>query len=499
MNKNNISRRQFIHSSGVVMVGTSAMLAGCGGGSSPEPTPAPTPSPTPTPTPAPTPTPTPVDDGVVTITPQDKSLVFIMLDGGNDSFNMLVPTTIGAYNDYKNSRGDLAIAKEKLLALNNFKDKNNKTFGLHPSLPKVANLFNQNKLSFVANIAPLVEPLTKAEFKAGSKPVPLGLMSHSDQFKHWQTSRPTERSNSGWFGTFADVLQPSKADNAISMNISLAGSNIMQNGKDAREYAVTAKGSVGLSVKRTDKPELVALNNVLIKGFDSMLAADYSSAFDTTYIDGIRHAQAQHETFKAAIDRVNINTSFKSKDGKESELASQLKMVAKSIAAAPQLGMRQQTFFVRYIGWDHHSELLNNHQRMLSVLDDALAAFQSSLKELGVEDRVVTFTGSDFGRSLTSNGNGTDHGWGGNTLVMGQDVTGGKIFGDYPELTLGDANPLDVGGGVLIPTTATDELYAELALWFGVDKVDLPKLFPNLDKFYDNSKTELPLGAIADT
>lgn len=490
MKQKNITRRQFLHTSGVVMVGASTVLAGCGGGSSKKPEPTP-----PTPPAPPTPPPPPVDNEI-NITPQNKSLVFIMLDGGNDSFNMLVPTTTAAYNDYKNSRGDLAIGKSSLLPLANFKDSKGKDFGLHPSLPKTKALFEQNKLAFVANIAPIVEPVTKAEFSAGSKPLPVGLMSHSDQFKHWQTSRPSERINDGWFGTFADILQKDKADNAISMNISLAGSNIMQNGKEAREYAVTDKGSVGLNVKRTDKPQLVALNNVLMGGFDRMLAADYDSAFDTTYIDGIRHAQAQHETFKAAIDKITLSTNFKSSDGKESPLAAQLKIVAKSIAAAPTLGLSQQTFFVRYIGWDHHSELLSNHQRMLGVLDDALSAFQLALTELGVADKTLTFTGSDFGRSLTSNGNGTDHGWGGNTLIMGNDVNGGKVYGTYPELTLGSANPLDVGGGVMIPTTATDELYAELAVWFGVEKSDLPKLFPNLGNFYDNNQAQLPLGVI---
>ncbi len=488
MNKKKFTRRQFLHSSGVVMVGASTILAGCSGSDKKaEPTP-------PTP-PEPAPTPPPVDDEL-NITPQNKSLVFIMLDGGNDSFNMLVPTTTGTYNDYKNSRGDLSIARNKLLPLNGFTDSNNKSFGLHPSLPKTKALFEESKLAFVANIAPLIEPVTKSEFVAGSKPLPVGLMSHSDQFKHWQTSRPSERINDGWFGAFADVLQKSKADNAISMNISLAGSNIMQNGKEAREYAVTKDGSVGLKVKQNDNPNLRALNDVLSGGFDKMLAVNYSTAFPKTYIDGISHAQAQHETFKAAIDKINVSTDFKSQNGQESDLASQLKMVAKSIAASGDLGMQQQTFFVRYIGWDHHSELLNNHKGMLTVLDDALSAFQTALKELGIEDKVVTFTGSDFGRSLTSNGSGTDHGWGGNTLVMGQDVDGGKIYGEYPEITLGNANPLDVGGGVFIPTTATDELYAELALWFGVDKNDLPKLFPNLGNFYDVTKPEAPLGVL---
>lgn len=489
MNNNDISRRKFIQSSGLAMIGTGAILSGCGSnGDTVQPSMPPKPQPT-----------LPVDDGELTITPQQKSLVFIMLDGGNDSYNMLIPTSNSDYNEYKQSRGSLAIDQAELLSLNNFTDGNNKSFGLHPSLPKTKRLFENKNLAFIANVAPLIEPITKAEFIAGAKPVPLGLMSHSDQFKHWQTSRPAERLNTGWFGSFSDVLQKSLPNDGVSMNISLAGSNIMQNGQQTREYSITSKGSVGLKVKRHDQPHLEALNTVLQGGFDKTMETSYPNAFSHTYIEGIRYAQTQHETFEAATESISVNTDFSSRTGEESDLAAQLKMVAKTIAARNKLGMSQQTFFIRYIGWDHHSELLNKHREMLGVLDDALAAFQSSLNELDIADNVITFTGSDFGRSLTSNGNGTDHDWGGNTLVMGTHINGGKIYGEYPKLSLGQENPLDIGGGVLIPTTATDEIYAELALWFGVDKQDLGKLFPNLKNFYDNNSKLPPLGAVSPT
>lgn len=138
---------------------------------------------------------------------------------------------------------------------------------------------------------------------------------------------------------------------------------------------------------------------------------------------------------------------------------------------------------MRYIGWDHHDELLETHASMLAVLSQALGAFQSALEDMGLADRVVTFTGSDFGRTLTSNGNGSDHGWGGNTLVMGGPIVGGRIFGNYPVLGLGDDNPLDVGDGVLIPTTSTDQLYADLSRWFGVQDAALTEILPNLRRF----------------
>ena len=416
----------------------------------------------------------------LTIRPQQKALVFIMLDGGNDSYNMLVPTDERRYRDYRNTRSNLALSRHQLLPLQGM------PYGLHPAIPEIQKLFNQNKLSFIANIGPLIEPVSKQRYMNGSALLPLGLMSHADQFKHWQTSRPGERLNRGWFGYFADVLQRDKAADQVSMNISLAGSNIMQNGVVSRQYAIKHSGSVGLEISERPTP----LNRAIEASFETLLNTQYPhDPFKQTYLAITREAQAQHEVFRKATNPAQVNTHFSS-----SELSQQLKMVARAIHSAERLGMAQQTFFIRYIGWDHHDELLNNQARMLGVLSKALGEFQAALTELGVANRVVTFTGSDFGRTLTSNGNGSDHGWGGNILVMGEAINGGEIFGKYPSLQLGHSNPLDAGDGVLIPTTATDQLYAELSMWFGVNKRDLSVLFPNLRNFYDVTGADAPLG-----
>lgn len=416
------------------------------------------------------------------IKPARKALVFVMLDGGNDSFNMLVPTDKIAHSQYADTRADLALSRRELLPLDAPKDRLGRRFGLHPSMPELAELFDQKRLSFVANVGPLVQHLRKEQFYDGSAQLPLGLLSHADQFKHWQTSRPDLRVNDGWFGFFADELQPSKSAHEIGMNISLAGNNIVQNGRIDQPYSITDQGSVGLYIKE-EKNEL---NDVLLDSFNSLMRADHrGDPFRETYLRLTREAQAKHETFKAATRGIKVPGRFPASD-----LAQQLRMVARTIAASDRLGQHQQTFFVRYIGWDHHDELLANHARMLGVLSEALGAFQTALDEMDLADRVVTFTGSDFGRTLTSNGNGTDHGWGGNTLVMGNAVRGGRILGDYPELGLGNDNPQDVGDGVLIPTTATDQLYADLSLWFGVQEPALSTLFPNLARFADISGGE---------
>lgn len=414
--------------------------------------------------------------GAEVITPQKKALVFVMLDGGNDSFNMLVPNEGIAYDVYARTRSNLALSKGDLIALEH-EDANGQSFGLHSAAPELAALYNQKKLAFVSNVGPLVDRVVKEQFYDGSAQLPLGLLSHADQFKHWQTSRPDVRKDDGWFGYFADELQASRSAHEISMNVSLAGHNTVQTGQNDLPYSITEEGSVGL-VTNEDQ---AAKDDGLTESLNGLLQADpKGDPFKEAYLRLTRDAQAQHETFSAAINGIEVPGRFPF-----TPLARQLKQVAQTIAGAERLGLEQQTFFVRYIGWDHHDQLLSTHARMLSVLSQALGAFQTALDDMGLADRVVTFTGSDFGRTLTSNGSGTDHGWGGNTLVMGGPVAGGRIVGDYPVLALGDDNPLDVGDGVLIPTISTDQLYADLSLWFGVRPEALPALFPNLQRFVD--------------
>lgn len=448
-----ISRRSFIKSTAKIAAGTGLMLSGT----------------------APVYSAPKTKSALTKIDEKDKVLVFIMLDGGNDSYNMLVPNSEKHYKEYQRTRSNLALEINQLLPLNNTRDQQGRTFGLHESMPEVRDLFDQKRLAFVANIGPMVEPVSKAQFHNDQSQLPLGLMSHSDQFKHWQTARPGERINHGWFGSFADALQANKHMSDIPMNISLAGHNIMQNGFLSSPYSITEEGSVGLIINDAKRD----LDKVLLESFEKSLNMEYrNDPFKASYLSITRESQAQHENFAKAVDPITIKTSFS-----DSPLSKQLKKVAQSIKASEKLGHKKQTYFIRYIGWDHHDELLNKQANMLSVLSKALGEFQNSLDKLGVSDKVVTFTGSDFGRTLTSNGNGTDHGWGGNTLIMGNSVNGGQVFGHYPSLALGEDNALDIGDGVLLPTTSIDELYAQLALWFGVHESELTTLFPNLKNF----------------
>ena len=166
-------------------------------------------------------------------------------------------------------------------------------------------------------------------------------------------------------------------------------------------------------------------------------------------------------------------------------------MAAYSITAHEALGMKRQIFFIDFGGWDHHDEVLNSQSAMLAELDTALGELSDALTELGLGNQVTTFTLSEFGRTLTSNVNGTDHAWGGNVMVMGDKVASKKIYGEYPSLAL--SSQIELGSGVLIPQLSADQYFAELALWFGVNPTDLPDIFPSLTNFYQPG-SGMPVG-----
>jgi len=284
----------------------------------------------------------------------------------------------------------------------------------------------------------------------------------------------------------ADILQAGNGNQNISMNISLSGTNIFQVGKNSTEYAIRASagGSVGINLLEGTS----MLDRALRSGAESLLAQQYQDIFKSTFTNKINHSQDNHEEFSAAISQAPmLRTTFS-----DNPVSANMEMIAKTIAVRDTLNVSRQTFFLNFGGWDHHDGVLDNQVAMLSVVSKALSEFQAAMEELGVADGVTTFTASDFGRTLTSNGNGSDHAWGGNVMVMGDSVHGGQVFGNYPSLTLGSND--DVGGAILLPSISTDEYFAELSKWFGVSNGDLNYVLPNIGNFYDPYNSSLPIG-----
>lgn len=418
-----------------------------------------------------------------------RALVCIFLNGGWDSFNVLVPRGNAEYGEYATIRQDLALSQPSLLPINPIVNPGVQ-LGVHPGMPEIQALFEAGDAAFVANVGTLVEHVTKAQYDAGSN-LPLGLFSHSDQTEQWQTSLPDTRSAVGWAGRMADLLKQLNAVEKVSMNISLAGTNVWQSGQTVFEYAITDEGAVGpngYNFSYQDNQEVTQPRSAAI---DSQLGLHYSNLFAQAFSKTKKEAFDAYQLFASATSgALPGNPTFPG-----SQLAQDLQMVAKTIAGRAGLGATRQTFFVNFGGWDHHDEVLVNQAAMLPVVSQAIGAFFQALTLMGMQDNVTLFTASDFGRTLTSNGRGSDHAWGGNQLVVGGGVNGRKIYGQFPALY--EDSPLDVGRGRLIPTTSVDAFFAEMALWLGVSKASLPLVLPNIARFYDVNSPAWPLGFLA--
>lgn len=411
-----------------------------------------------------------------------RALVCILLAGGNDSFNMIVPCDEDEYADYTAARTDLALPHEDLLAVS--PASLDRDFGFHPGMSGARDLFEAGRLAVVHNVGTLVEPVTLAQVEAGTGRLPLGLYSHSDQIRQWQTSVPNDREALGWGGRLSDLLHGLNTNAEISMGISLAGVNEFQAGANTREFAITSNGSEPIAGFGNPDPIQVVRETSI----RSMVDAAYRNMLEQAFADATAGAIRNDEVFRAAIANApTLDTDFSA-----GPLSQSLRMIAETISVREHLGMRRQTFFVLVGGWDHHDEVLATQAPMLEGVSQSLVEFDAALGELDVRDDVTTFTISDFGRTLSSNGRGSDHGWGGNQLVMGGAVRGGDSYGTPPPLFPGNA--LDTGRGRLIPTLSTDEYFAELALWFGVSPGDLPSVLPNIGAFGSPTLADPPVG-----
>ena len=402
-----------------------------------------------------------------------KALVCVFLFGGNDSFNMLVPNTTAEYNAYAASRQNLALLREDLLPITPA-SLAGPDFGLHPAMGGVHGLFQSGSAAFVTNVGPLIEPTTKDEYFNKSVKLPPQLFSHNDQQDQWSSLRGNVPSKTGWAGRMADLIRDGVAGQQMATNASLSGSNLFQSADETVAYVMGQNGPIQFSGFSTEPGSLL---NEQRLAFLRVVNAQYNSVYERGFAEVQRRAIAAADTVSEAIaGGPTINTVFP-----QSQLGNQLQTVARLIAVRDELQMQRQVFFVATGGFDSHDDQNQNQPALLGGISDAIAAFHAATVELNIGDSVTTFTQSDFGRTLTSNGDGTDHAWGGNQLVVGGAVNGGDLYGNFPLLEIG--GPEDVGGGRMIPSMSADQYAATLARWFGIPDADLGVVAPNLANF----------------
>ena len=400
-----------------------------------------------------------------------RALVCVFMFGGNDAYNVVVPRSVLEYNVYAQSRQNLAIDQANLLPINPL-TSDGTDYGLHPSMASLQTLFESGAAAFVNNVGPLIEPTTKSQFQLQSVALPPQLFSHNDQQDQWHSLRGNQTSNTGWAGRMADVLATGLGGQALPTNLSLFGSSLFQAASDTTAYVIGPAGPVEF-VGFGDNGIFLEQRNAV----EAILAAQYNTVYERAYRDVQQRAVTNIDLVTAALEMApTFNTVFPA-----SQLGTQLETVAKLIAVSDVLQMQRQVFFVGVGGFDTHDDQLLLQPGLLGGVADAMKAFYDATTELAVADKVTSFTQSDFARTLTSNGDGTDHAWGGIQWVVGDAVRGREMYGQYPDLAL--ASDDDVGGGRMIPTTSSDQFAATLASWFGVGPAELSTIAPNLGNF----------------
>ena len=426
-----------------------------------------------------------------------KALVCLFMNGGNDSFNTVLATDTPSWGEYlrlRNTGGNDSIhlpgAGETggVLSITPATAQAGRSFALHPALAPVKELFDGGRAAIVANVGTLIQPLTLAQYKAGTVVLPPKLFSHNDQQSTWQSGLP-EGASVGWGGRLGDLLGAGNA-NATFTAISAASNTLFLSGRQVRQFQVGQAGAVPIRniggsgyLFGTTEGE-TALRDIISTAGDDLMEQEHVATVQRAISSQSILSGAMLPAGAGGVPNpppyVNPNTGVSGVN----PLAVQLQTVARIIAGRGALGAKRQVFYVTLGSFDTHDRQKVLHADLMARLAHALAYFDTTLAALQGADlrsQVTTFTASDFGRTFSSNGDGTDHGWGAHHFVVGGAVKGRDIYGAFPVTGVGHA--LDVGSGALLPTTSVDQYGATLAKWFGVADSQLAEVFPNIGNF----------------
>jgi uncharacterized protein (DUF1501 family) len=415
-----------------------------------------------------------------------KALVCLFMVGGNDHYNTVLATDSASWNTYQKLRysvdtDSIALAAGSVLPIAPNTPQAGRSFALHPQLGAMKTLFDSGRAAIVSNVGTLVQPTTLAQYKARSVPLPPKLFSHNDQQSTWQSGRP-EGSTFGWGGRMGDLIASGNA-NANFTCISASGNAVFVAGRSVRQYQVNAAGAVpirglgGALFGSTVNP----LRAIVTGNSGNVLEQDHTALTNRAIASQSALSSAMVPAGSGGVPEpswyVNPNNGVASVN----PLAKQLQTVARVIAARGTLGLRRQVFYVTLPGCDTHDNQRSLQADNMAKLAHAMAYWDSimgNLMGVNMRNQVTLFTASDFGRTLVSNGDGTDHGWGSHHFVVGGAVKGKNIYGTFPVVGVGHAN--DVGYGALLPSISVEQYGATLATWFGLSATEIADAFPNI-------------------
>ncbi len=470
--------------------------------------------------------------------PDYKALVCIFLFGGNDANNMVLATDSDSWNRYFATRntgddpialmpvgtaatpvgqtnpvtgrvsdaaspeawgGVLPISPTVAQPIPAGTNATSRTFALHPFMAPLQTLFNQRRLAVVANVGPLIQPTTKAQYQARSVPLPFNLFSHNDQQSVWQAGA-IEGVREGWGGRMGDMLASANGGATLFTAISTAGNAVFMAGRNIIQYQLTTAAAPALAINGIASNTLFAgtaggarMRDIIQDSSPaSLFAADYAGVVSRSISSAATVNSAFAQPAAAAIAAPPAYTNPVTGNAEANTLATQLQTVARMVAASSTLGVRRQVFFVSLGGWDTHDFQNTAQSNLLAKVAHALAYFDTALSNIGGQDRrrdVTAFTASDFSRTFQTNGDGTDHAWGSHHFVLGGAVNGGNIYGQFPTVgvDIGGFNNPNMVSGALIPTTSVEQYAATMGSWFGVSDAQLDTIFPNLRNFTPRS------------
>jgi uncharacterized protein (DUF1501 family) len=423
-----------------------------------------------------------------------KALVCVFLFGGNDAHDTVLATDAATFGAYTAARGGYALQANAVrpLTLRAGTRHGTRPFAMHPATASLAELFNgvggdatKRRLAVVPNVGTLLAPTTKAQYAAKSVPLPPMLFSHNDQFNMWQAGGP-EGATRGWGGLFGDQVMGQNGAGSVFTCISPAGTAIWLSGNDAVQYQVLPL--TGEAVRINGRDTLFGSTQAAT-AFKDILQRE-GGLFESEYKKVVQRSIGAQQTIANAFGNVAVGPAPQGNN-----VASQLRAVARLIKAANNGGLpgvKRQVFFVSADGYDTHNNQfvgsqggMGNHAALLGTLAQALRYFHDELGEALI-NKVTTFTASDFGRTLKTNSDGTDHGWGGHHFVMGGAVDGGEIYGQWPDLSANSEDLVELGRN-LIPRISVDQYGATLGHWFGLSDPQLAQVFPNLAAFPNSS------------
>ena len=405
-----------------------------------------------------------------------RVLVVVYLNGGNDGNNTLVPTD-AMYTDYQAARQNLALPKSSLVALPGTAAGH--SFGLHPALQPMVDLYGQQRLAFISNVGPLVEPCTAQQVLDGAVDVPPFLLSHSDQtaiVQGWTVSDD----NSGWAGRGLELLPSSLRNRAAAVTMDTNRTLVL--GRRSSVSTLTPDGARYWGIGDLGHPEQVGTQSLVRMAqwqFANPYEAEYARTYGLAIDDSTFFTQALENAVAPAADF----------GGADEQIARNLRSIASVLPYFKSVGLKRQVILLQWGGFDTHTNQRgsdrNTQDAQFAVLAKALKAFDDTNRANGLDMNVTTLVMTEFGRTVRpGSGGGSEHAWGNHWWAFGGPVAGGSVVGTFPSPVLGGPDDGDLGrNGRHVPTISSDQVGATLMQWLGLSSSLFHDVFPNLVNF----------------